>query len=281
MVTVQCLTPPIFGFVMTSNAFLKRLVSLKNWLLRPFSTRKPHAKAVPRKDYFTHLTLKMQERDAEWSAPTIARHIHSASVPLGTTVAQRYDVPWDWLWDACHMARVCWGTRCKGFRSKECPHYHFEQSMRNPLECGQVQRALSKSSRSCLRTSNNQPWFTSLEIPWGYLAQALLHWLSGGLCHARKCQLEDIACKEKVWFTFAQRTFAPETFGKRRKGERKPEVILLTGSCERLASRNPRVLCQKYGGACTTYYLKVPKVQETRREIGFPCSQERREEISK
>jgi hypothetical protein len=47
----------IFWF--TSNGFLKRLVLLKCWLLRPFSTRKPHAKAVPRKEYFTHLrTLK-------------------------------------------------------------------------------------------------------------------------------------------------------------------------------------------------------------------------------
>ncbi len=46
-------------FWFMSNAFLKRPVSLKYWLLRPLSTRKPHAKAVPSKDYFTHLrTLK-------------------------------------------------------------------------------------------------------------------------------------------------------------------------------------------------------------------------------
>jgi hypothetical protein len=42
-------------FWFTSNVFLKRPVSLKYWLLRPFSTRKPHAKAVPSKDYFEHL----------------------------------------------------------------------------------------------------------------------------------------------------------------------------------------------------------------------------------
>jgi hypothetical protein len=41
------------------------------------------AKAVPSKDYFMHLTLKNARRDAEWSAPTIARHIHGASVLLG------------------------------------------------------------------------------------------------------------------------------------------------------------------------------------------------------
>ncbi len=74
----------------------------------------------------------MQKRDAEWSAPTIVCHIHSASVLLGTTVAQRYDVPWDWLWDACHNAGVCWGSCCKGFCSKKGPHYCFEQSARIP-----------------------------------------------------------------------------------------------------------------------------------------------------
>ncbi len=47
-------------------------------------------------------------------------------------VARRYDVPQDWLWDACHMAGVHWGSRCEGFCSKEGPHYRFEQSARNP-----------------------------------------------------------------------------------------------------------------------------------------------------
>ncbi len=85
---------------------------------------------------------RMQDRDAEWSAPTFARHIHGTSVPLGTTVAQRYDVPWDWSWEAYHMAGVRWGTCCEGFCSKEGPHYCFEQSARNPLERDQVQIAL-------------------------------------------------------------------------------------------------------------------------------------------
>ncbi len=75
---------------------------------------------------------RTQERDAEWSAPTIAHHIHGASEPLGTTVAQRYDVPWDWLWGACHMAGVRWGSHRKRFCSKDGPHYCFEQSARNP-----------------------------------------------------------------------------------------------------------------------------------------------------
>ncbi len=59
------------------------------------------------------------EMDVEQAAPTHARHTHCASRQLGTTADRRYDVPWVWLWDACPMARVRWGTRCKGFCSKE------------------------------------------------------------------------------------------------------------------------------------------------------------------
>ncbi len=82
------------------------------------------------------------ERDAEWSAPTNVRHTHCTPRQLGTTADWRYDVPWDWLWDACHMAGVHWGTRCKGFCSKEGPHYRIEQSARNPLGRDQVQITL-------------------------------------------------------------------------------------------------------------------------------------------
>jgi hypothetical protein len=42
----MCPQPRIL-FWFTSSGFLKRPISLKYWLLRPFSTRKPHAKAVP------------------------------------------------------------------------------------------------------------------------------------------------------------------------------------------------------------------------------------------
>jgi hypothetical protein len=40
---------------------------------------------------------------------------------------------------------------------------------------------------------------------------------------------------------------------KRQKRENSPVVRLLPGSHERLALRNPCVLCQNYGGACMTY----------------------------
>ncbi len=90
------------------------------------------------KQYHHRTTLRtwepwrMQGRDAEWLASTIAHHIRGASEPLETTVAWRYDVPWDWLWDACHMAGVHWGSRCEGFCSEEGLHYCLERSARNP-----------------------------------------------------------------------------------------------------------------------------------------------------
>ncbi len=99
-----------------------------------------------------------KKRDVEQSALTHVRHTHCASSELGTTANRRCDVPRDWLWEACHMARICWGTRCKRFCSKECPHYWMEWSARNHLERDQVQRAPEKSSSSCHQTSNNQPY---------------------------------------------------------------------------------------------------------------------------
>ncbi len=178
-----------------------------------------------------------QEKEVEQSAPTHARHTHCVSRQLGTTADQRCAIPWDWLQGACQMTRVCWGTHCKGFCCKGGMHYWIEQSARNPLERKQVPRALGELSRSCRQTSNNQPLFTSLEIPWGFLAWAVLHWLSRGLCHAKECQFKDITWEEKVWFVIAQLTFAWETFGKRQNGERKPVLILVPGSHEHLASR--------------------------------------------
>ncbi len=197
-------------------------------LLREISTRRSTSKGGTKKDYllhylrspvkstFKHLckqtplwlvvmrkeprepwrTRRPQERDVEQSAPTHVHHTHCASRQLGTTADRRYDVPRDWLQEARQMARVHWGTRCEGFCSEEGPHYCIDQSARNQLERDQVQRAPEKLSRSCHQTSNNQPLFTSLEIPWGFLSQAVLHWLSRGLCHARKYQFEDL-CEKK------------------------------------------------------------------------------------
>ena len=167
------------------------------------------------------------------------------------------------------MARVHWWIRCEGFCSKEGPHYRIKRSTRNPLERDQVQRALGKLSRSCRQTSNNQPEFTSLEILWGFLAQAVLHWLSGSLCHTRKCQFKDNMWEEKVWFAVAQRMLAWETFGKRQNGERKLVLILVPGSREHLASRK-QVMCARNMGVHIRHSTSESQgYEKTVQEIGF------------
>ena len=112
--------------------------------------------------------------------------------------------------------------------------------------------ALSKAQGSCHKTSDNQP-IHKFGYPFGDSVPGLycVAWLGQG--HARKCQSKDFCEKEKYESCSVQRTFAPETFGKRQKRESSPVVRLLPGSHERLASRNPHVLCQKHGGACTMY----------------------------
>jgi hypothetical protein len=94
--------------------------------------------------------------------------------------------------------------------------------------------------------------FTSLEIPWGFLTQAVLRSFAG-LMSRKKVSVWGFLWIRKVWFAFAQQMFAPETFGKRQKGEKSPVVGLLPGSHEHLVSRNPHVLFQKHGGTCTMY----------------------------
>ncbi len=90
------------------------------------------AKAVPSKDYLTNLTLK-KARKGRWVISPDYRASHPwCFCAIGDVVAQRYDILWDLLWDACHMAGVQWGSRCEGFCSDKGPHYCLEQSMRNP-----------------------------------------------------------------------------------------------------------------------------------------------------
>ncbi len=109
-------------------------------------------------------------------------------------ITQKYDVPWDWLWDVCHMAGVRWGSCCKGFCSEEGPHYHFEQSVRNP-------------------TIN---LIHEFKIPWGFYTRAVLRSLAG-LMSCKKVSVQGFLWVRKVWFAFAQWTFAPVTISKRQK----------------------------------------------------------------
>ncbi len=203
-------------------------------------------------------TRRPWERDVEQSALTHARHTHCASRQLGTTADQRYDVPWDWLQEACQLAWVHWGTRCEGFRSKEGPHYQIDQSARDQLERDPVWGAPEKLSRTCHHTSNNQTLFMSLEIPRGFLSQAVLHWLSWGLCHARKCRFKDL-CKRKGMTCDCPTDVCMKNLP--QKAEQGKNAG--TNSCTRFPQasyfKKMRNVCQKYGGTCMTWYSEYKR----------------------
>jgi hypothetical protein len=188
--------------------------------------RKLHAKAVPSKDYFTHMRTLI--------------------------VVRRYDVPRDWLWDACHMAGVRWGSRCEGFCSKEGLHYPLEWSTRNP-------------------TIN---LIHELGNPLGFLTQAVLRSLAG-LMSRKKVSVQGFLWVRKIWFAFVQQTFALETFGKRRKGENftgsKSTTRFPQASCFKKPMRSVPETC----GCMFNVPARSAKVQETGREIWFRFSQER------
>ncbi len=121
----------------------------------------------------------------------------------------------------------------KDFCSEEGPHYCFEQS----------ERKLSSDKQ---QSTYSRVWISLGDSIPGLYCVA---WQS--LTHTRKCQFKDFCKKEWYESCSVQRTFTAETFGKRRKRENSLVVMLLPGSHERLASRNPHVLFQKHGGACT------------------------------
>ncbi len=190
------------------------------------------------------------ERDTEQSASTNGCHTRCTSRQLGTMAAQRYDVPRGWLWDAYLLARVCWGTCCEGFCSKEHLHYCIRWCTRNPLEQDQVQRMLERFSRSCNRTSNNQPRFTSMEIPWGFLAQPVLCRLSWGLCHVRKYKLEVYVQKERYAMQSPNGRLHQKPLAKSGNGKQTPLLRLLPGSHKHLALRK-QLQCVPQTWGCT------------------------------
>ncbi len=223
----------------------------------------------------------LQERDIEQSAPTHACHTHCASRQLGTTANRRYDVPRDWLWDACQMARVCWGTCCKEFFSKEGPHYQIEQSARNPLERKQVWESLGNCPEAVLRQAtinlysrvwkslgDSMPKLYCVDLAEAYVTQENVN---SRICVRRKGMIRDrpmdVCMRNLLW---------KAEWGKKtgtNSSTRFPQASCFEKTYD---------VCQEYGGTRSTWYFGVPKrYEKTGQDIGFPCSQERRKETSK
>jgi hypothetical protein len=187
-------------------------------------------------------TRWLQEK-GRWAISPNSRASHPLhSYAFGYDSQSKCDVPWDWLWEACHMARVHWEARCKEFCSKEGPHYQLEQSVRNQLEHDQVQRVLEDKQQSTL--------FTSLEIPLRFQSRAVLHWLSGLMSHK----------KVSVWgFRQEKRDDSRSPNGclhekpLQRKAERGKKTGINSGTrCPQVSYFEKTCnVCQKYGGTCT------------------------------
>ncbi len=143
------------------------------------------AKAVPQKDYFTHLTLTIMRKGCWVISPNYCPSHPRCFGAVGDVVAQRYDVLHDWLWDACHMARVRWESHCEGFCSKEGPHYCFEQSAR-------------KLSWDKLQSTYSQVWISL----WWFHTRAVLRSLAR-LRSRKKVSVQGFLWDRKVWIVFS------------------------------------------------------------------------------
>ncbi len=217
-------------------------------------------------------TRWLQEK-GRWAISPNSRASHPLhSYAFGYDSQSKCDIPRDCLWEACHMARVHWEARCEGFRSKEGPHYQLEQSERNQLERDQVQRALEDKQQSTL--------FTSSEIPLQFQSRAVLHWLSGGLCHTRKCQFKDLDKKKGMICDCPMDVGTRNLCKERRNGERKPVLIQVPGAHKCLTLRK-LVMCARNMGAHVQRSIRSTKGIKMGLEIGVLCNQERCGEKSK
>ncbi len=186
-----------FFFWFTSNAFLQRPVLSKYWLLRPFSTRKPYAKAVPSKDYFMHLRTLKNVRKGCWVIGPNYRVSHPRHFwAIGDNSCSKI-----WCPSGLTLIRMPYDRG----------------TLRIPL-----QRILYQGKPTLLlwakrEEPDNQP-HSWLEIPWPWWfhTQAVLRSFAG-LMSRKKVSVWGFLWIRKVWFAFAQWTFAPETFGKRQK----------------------------------------------------------------
>ncbi len=155
-----------------------------------------------------------QEKGLEKSALTHARHTHCTTICLGTANRSmtffRTDFEKRAMWQGSIEKPAV-----KVFVARKVRTNAFWQSVRNQLECKQVQRALEKASGSCLLTSNNEPFSRGQKS----IHESILRLYCVDLVEAYVTQ-EDVSSRisrEKVWFVFTQRKFAWETFTEKGK----------------------------------------------------------------
>jgi hypothetical protein len=149
----------------------------------------------------------------------------------------------------------------------------FEKRVEEPAAKNFVVRKVLSNRTKCkepsgMRSSAKSAWeviqklssdkqqstfFASLEIPWGFLSQAVLRWLSGGLCHTRKCQFGNFAW-EKVWFCDCLTDVCMRNLRQKAEKGKKASTNSCTWFPQASCFEKMSHVCQKYGGACTTWY---------------------------
>ncbi len=196
-----------------------------------WSTRKPCAKAVPKTDSLT-----------QWKQYHKRPTLRATKLPLWSIHSEECpDYCLSQVQESCHLT------------SAKCHIIYGMGMLKILLQSIRSEEdrtiALERSARKLSEDKQQSTLFTSLDIPWWFHTWAVLR----SLANARKCQLEDFCEKERYESCSVQGKFTADTFRNRQKKENSTVVMLLPGSHERLASRNPRVLSQKHGGACTIY----------------------------
>ncbi len=144
------------------------------------------------------------------------------------------------------MARVRWGTHCEGFCSKEGLHYHIEWTNWNVIKCKKClwSHPEAVSARQATINLDSQLWNSFGDsLPELYCID-----LAEAYVMQENVSLRNIAWEEKVLPTDVPM----------RNLRQKAEWETGTNSCTRFpwesCFKKTCHVCQKYGGACTTWY---------------------------
>ncbi len=119
------------------------------------------------------------------------------------------------------------GTNWNAIKCKECLGSHPEAVVR--------QATINLDPQVWKSLGDSLPELYSIDLAEAYVMQ-------------ENVSSRNFAWEEKVWFASSHRTFAWETFGERRNGERMPVLIHVPGSHECLALRKC-IMCARNMGA--------------------------------
>ncbi len=136
------------------------------------------------------------KRGVEQSAPTHACHTHCTPMQLGTTADQRYDVHRDWLWEHAKWQGYVEEPAAKDFVARKVCTIKWNKVQGTSWNAIRCKEHLQSHPAAVVRQATIN-LIHELEIPSGFLSRAVLRLLSGGLCHGRKCQFEDLGEKKR------------------------------------------------------------------------------------